>query len=143
MVGSSKDPNVLSWTYPARKMHQACSKFSGRSVKDAHPIPALGRPFSPTSHPCFVCTQTNRFLWGELRPRSGVTRHEKAGVVASSRCRVRFLRNEALRICHKGNEIARGIINFSSDELPLGRVGRGGFRTGGGWVWLMVFMCFA
>ncbi|CAK9057100.1 unnamed protein product [Durusdinium trenchii] len=28
-----------------------------------------------------------------------------------------FLRNEALRICHKGNEIARGIINFSSDEL--------------------------
>ncbi|CAL1126435.1 unnamed protein product [Cladocopium goreaui] len=28
-----------------------------------------------------------------------------------------FLRNEALRICHEGNEIARGIINFSSEEL--------------------------
>jgi glutamate 5-kinase len=27
------------------------------------------------------------------------------------------LRNEALRICHEGNEIARGIINFSSEEL--------------------------
>lgn len=29
----------------------------------------------------------------------------------------RFLRNEALRICHQGSEIARGIINFSSEEL--------------------------
>eukprot|EP00438_Fugacium_kawagutii_P002806 Skav214092 [mRNA] locus=scaffold1185:18175:21904:+ [translate_table: standard] len=28
-----------------------------------------------------------------------------------------FLHNEALRICHQGNEIARGIINFSSEEL--------------------------
>eukprot|EP00434_Breviolum_minutum_P027261 symbB.v1.2.024107.t1/scaffold2259.1/size84200/3 len=28
-----------------------------------------------------------------------------------------FLRNEALRICHQGSEIARGIINFSSEEL--------------------------
>jgi len=27
------------------------------------------------------------------------------------------LRNEALRICHQGSEIARGIINFSSEEL--------------------------
>lgn len=31
--------------------------------------------------------------------------------------RKRFLRNEALRICHQGSEIARGIINFSSEEL--------------------------
>lgn len=40
----------------------------------------------------------------------------------------RFLRNEALRICHQGSEIARGIINFSSEELW------GAQCNGGKWV---------
>ncbi|OLP90510.1 Glutamate 5-kinase [Symbiodinium microadriaticum] len=28
-----------------------------------------------------------------------------------------FMRNEAVRLCHAGSEVARGIVNFSSDQL--------------------------